>query len=224
MESKKFILWLWLKEKGYTFDVAFTSLLKRAIKALNCIQEELDLHWILVHHHWRLNERMYGALQGKNKSETAAKYGEDQVKIWRRAYDIPPPELETSSEFNPRNDPKYKLFKIFKKKYQRVLPLTECLKDTVERVLPYWHDAIVPAIRSGQKVLVTAHGSPLRALIKYLDKVSDDEIVQLNLPTGIPLVYELDENLNPLKHYYIAPDDIVQKAIEEVINQGKAKK
>ena len=208
----------WLKEGGFTFDVAFTSVLKRAIKTLNCIQEELDLHWIPVHRHWRLNERMYGALQGKNKSETAAKYGEDQVKVWRRAYDIPPPELEESSEYNPRNDPKYKTLD------RRVLPLTECLKDTVERALPYWHDAIVPAIRSGQKVLVAAHGNSLRALIKYLDKVSDDEIVQLNLPTGIPLVYELDANLNPIKHYYVAPDDVVKKAVEEVANQGKAKK
>jgi len=208
----------WLKEKGYTFDVAFTSVLKRAVKTLYVIQEELDLHWIPVHRHWRLNERMYGALQGKNKSETAAKYGEDQVKIWRRAYDIPPPELEESSEYNPRNDPK------FKNLDRRVLPLTECLKDTVERALPYWHDAIVPAIRSGQKVLIAAHGNSLRALIKYLDKVPDQEIVELNLPTGIPLVYELDENLNPIKHYYVASDDVVQKAIDQVANQGKAKK
>jgi len=161
---------------------------------------------------------MYGALQGKNKSETAAKYGEDQVKIWRRAYDIPPPELEESSEYNPRTDPKYKNLD------RRVLPLTECLKDTVDRALPYWHDSIVPSIRSGQKVLICAHGNSLRALIKYLDKVPDQEIVELNLPTGIPLVYELDENLNPIKHYYVAPDDVVKKAIDQVTNQGKAKK
>jgi len=208
----------WLKERGFTFDVAYTSVLKRAIKTLYIIQEELDLHWIPVYRHWRLNERMYGALQGKNKAETAATYGEDQVKIWRRAYDIPPPVLDESSEFNPRNSP------IYKNLDKRVLPLTECLKDTVERALPYWHDTIVPAIRTGQHVLICAHGNSLRALIKYLDHKTDEEIVELNLPTGIPLVYELDENLNSIKSYYVAPDDIVKKAIADVANQGKAKK
>ncbi|UJR16740.1 hypothetical protein I4U23_003640 [Adineta vaga] len=207
----------WLKEGGFTFDIAYTSVLKRAIKSLYIIQEELDLHWIPVYRHWRLNERVYGDLQGKDKIETAAKYGKDQVKIWRRAYDIPPPPLDESSEFNPKNDPKYQNID------KHLIPLTECLKDTVIRVLPYWHDTIVPSIRSGQKVLICVHGTALRALIKYLDKVSDEKISEINVPTGIPLVYELDEELNPIKHYYVAPDDIVKKATDKVANLGQTK-
>ncbi|CAF1311808.1 unnamed protein product, partial [Didymodactylos carnosus] len=208
----------WLKENGYTFDVVFTSVLKRAIKTVYYIQEELDLHWIPVYRHWSLNERMYGALQGKNKSETAAKYGEDQVKVWRRAYDIRPPPVEETSQFNPRNDPKYKNLD------KRILPLTECLKDTINRVLPVWHDQIVPKIIIGQNVLICLHGTSLRAIIKYLDHVSDDQIIHMHIPSGIPMVYELDENLNALNHYYLAPDDIVKQAVEHVENQGKIKK
>ncbi|CAF0796868.1 unnamed protein product [Adineta ricciae] len=207
----------WLKEQGYTFDVAYTSVLKRAIKTLYLIQEELDLHWTPVYRHWRLNERVYGDLQGKNKAQTVAKYGEDQVKIWRRAYDIPPPPLDESSEYNPKNDPKYQNVD------KRLLPLTECLKDTFVRILPYWHDHIAPSIRSGQNVLICVHGTAVRALIKYLDQVSDGDISKIDVPTGIPLIYELDENMNPIRHYYVAPDDVVKKAIEKVMNQGKAK-
>lgn len=207
-----------LKEGNYSFDVAYTSVLKRAIKTLFLIQEELDLHWIPVIKTWRLNERMYGGLQGLNKSETAAKYGEDQVKIWRRAYDIPPPEMDLNHPELPANDPKYADYD------KAVLPRTECLKDTVNRFLPYWHDQIVPAIKSGKKVLIAAHGNSIRAVVKYLDNVPDNEIVELNIPTGIPLVYELDANLKPVKHYYLADEATVKAAIEAVANQGKAKK
>ncbi|BHF57764.1 hypothetical protein SprV_0100071000 [Sparganum proliferum] len=206
-----------IKEKGFTFDVAYTSVLKRAIKTLNHVLEENDLHWIPVHKTWRLNERMYGGLQGLNKSETAAKHGEAQVKIWRRAYDIPPPPLDTSDPRYPGHEPKYAMLD------NSVIPVTECLKDTVERVLPFWFDEIVPALKSGRKVLITAHGNSLRALIKYLDKIPDDKIVELNIPTGIPLVYELDENMRPIKHYYLADEATVAAAINSVANQGKAK-
>jgi len=206
-----------IKAAGLTFDVAFTSVLKRAIKTLFLIQEELDLHWIPVTRSWRLNERMYGGLQGLNKSETAAKHGEAQVKIWRRAYDIPPPPMDLTNPDLPENDPKYAGFD------KSVLPRTECLKDTVERFLPFWHDQIVPALKSGKKVLIAAHGNSIRALIKYLDKVPDEEIVELNIPTGIPLVYELDINLKPLKHYYLADEAAVAAAVAAVANQGKAK-
>lgn len=206
-----------LKEKNYTFDVAFTSVLKRAIKTLFLVQEELDLHWIPVTRHWRLNERHYGGLQGLNKSETAAKHGEAQVKIWRRSYDTPPPALEPSDPRSATQEAKYAAYDT------AVVPLCECLKDTVNRVLPYWHDIIIPTIKSGQKVLISAHGNSLRALIKYLDNVSDSEITELNVPTGIPLVYELDENLKPVKHYYLADEAQVKAAMEKVANQGKAK-
>ncbi|KAL7063458.1 hypothetical protein AAHC03_01843 [Spirometra sp. Aus1] len=206
-----------IKEKGFTFDVAYTSVLKRAIKTLNHVLEENDLHWIPVHKTWRLNERMYGGLQGLNKSETAAKHGEAQVKIWRRAYDIPPPPLDTSDPRYPGHEPKYAMLD------NSVIPVTECLKDTVVRVLPFWFDEIVPAMKSGRKVLITAHGNSLRALIKYLDKIPDDKIVELNIPTGIPLVYELDENMRPIKHYYLADEATVAAAINSVANQGKAK-
>lgn len=206
-----------LKENGYQFDVAFTSVLKRAIKTLYHVQEALDLHWIPVYRHWRLNERMYGALQGLNKSETAAKHGEEQVKVWRRSYDVPPPPVDEHSSYYPGNDPKYKYVDV------RLLPKTECLKDTVARALPYWYDVIVPHIKKGDKVLIAAHGNSIRALVKYLDNLSDTEIMELNIPTGIPLVYELDDQLKPVKHYYLASEEEVKAAIAKVAAQGKAK-
>jgi len=206
-----------LKKQGYEFDIAFTSDLKRAIKTLYLIQEEMDLHWLPVVRNWRLNERHYGALQGLNKSETAAKYGEDQVKIWRRAYDTPPPALEPSDE---RWSGKMKQYQ---KMDQGMIPACECLKDCVARVLPFWYDTIVPTIKAGKKVLISAHGNSLRGLIKYLDKIPDDDIVGLNIPTAIPLCYELDENLKPVKHYYLASEEEVAAAQAKVAAQGKAK-
>ncbi|HBU69661.1 MAG TPA: 2,3-diphosphoglycerate-dependent phosphoglycerate mutase [Elusimicrobia bacterium] len=208
----------YLKKEGYTFDIAFTSVLKRAIRTLWIILDEMDLMWIPQVRSWRLNERHYGSLQGLNKSETAAKYGDDQVLIWRRAYDIAPPPLEANDERYPGNDPKYKDLS------RKELPLTECLKDTVDRFLPFWHEQIAPAVKSGKKVVVAAHGNSLRALVKYLDNISDDQIIKLNIPTGMPLVYELDDNLKPIKSYYIGDPEEVKKAMEAVANQGKAKK
>jgi 2,3-bisphosphoglycerate-dependent phosphoglycerate mutase len=205
-----------LREEGYTFDVAFTSVLKRAIRTLWLVQEEMDLLWIPVVKSWRLNERHYGALQGLNKSETAAKFGEDQVLIWRRSYDIPPPELEPSDERFPGHDRRYADLT------PEELPLTECLKDTVARFLPYWHGDIAPAIKAGKRVVIAAHGNSLRALVKYLDNVSDEEIVGLNIPTGIPLVYELDDDLKPLTHYYLGDPEAIAAAAAAVANQGKA--
>jgi len=206
-----------LKEGGFTFDIAYTSVLKRAVKTLYLIQEELDLHWIPVKKTWRLNERMYGGLQGLNKSETAALHGEEQVKIWRRAYDIPPPAMKDDNADLPAKDPKYA-------KYDKaMLPRTECLKDTVERFLPYWHDEIVPTLKDGKRVIIAAHGNSIRALVKYLDNVPDNEIVELNIPTGIPLVYELSADLKPVKHYYLADEATVKAAEAKVANQGKAK-
>jgi len=206
-----------LKEQGYEFDVAFTSVLKRAIKTLNIVQEEIDQLWIPVVRSWRLNERHYGALQGLNKSQTAEKHGEEQVLIWRRAYDIAPPPLSEDDEMYPGKQRRYQSLK------PEELPRTECLKDTVARVLPFWQSDIAPAITSGKRVIVVAHGNSLRALIKYLDNISDSEIVSLNLPTGIPLVYELDAELKPVKHYYLADDATVAAALAAVANQGKAK-
>ena len=206
-----------LKEKGYSFDVAYTSVLKRAVKTLNLVLEELDLHYIPVHKHWRLNERMYGGLQGLNKSETAAKHGEDQVKIWRRAYDTPPPSLDIEDQRWPGHDARYKFLD------KALVPRTECLKDTVERALPYWFDNIVPSILKGERVLIAAHGNSIRALVKYFDKIPDNDIVELNIPTGIPLVYEFDADLKPLKHYYLASEAEVAAAVARVANQGKAK-
>jgi 2,3-bisphosphoglycerate-dependent phosphoglycerate mutase len=206
-----------LKEQGYTFDVAYTSVLKRAIRTLWLVQEEMDLMWIPVFISWRLNERHYGALQGLNKAEMAAKYGEKQVLVWRRSYDIQPPALKKSDTHYPGRDPRYKDLD------KKDIPLTECLKDTVNRFLPYWHKVIAPAIKSGQKVLISAHGNSLRALVKYLDNVSEKDIVELNIPTGIPLVYELDDNLKPLRHYYLGSEEEVKKAMEAVAKQGKAK-
>jgi 2,3-bisphosphoglycerate-dependent phosphoglycerate mutase len=206
-----------LKSEGFTFDVAFTSVLKRAIRTLWLTLDELDLLWIPIEHSWRLNERHYGALQGLNKAQTAAKYGDPQVLLWRRSYDIPPPPLEELDPRYPGADPRYKGLS------KSELPLTECLKDTVLRFLPYWHDVIVPVIRSGKKVIITAHGNSLRALVKYLDNISDQEIVDLNIPTGIPLVYELDATLKPTKHYYLGDPEDVARAAAAVAAQGKAK-
>ncbi|XP_050396323.1 2,3-bisphosphoglycerate-dependent phosphoglycerate mutase isoform X2 [Patella vulgata] len=206
-----------LKEKGYTFDVAFTSVLKRAIKTLYLVQDELDLHWLPVHRHWRLNERHYGALQGLNKAETAKKYGDEQVHIWRRSYDIPPPALTPDDERWSGKDRRYSTLD------SSCVPACECLKDTVARVLPYWYDNIVPAIKSGQRVLISAHGNSLRALVKYLDNMTDDAILALNIPTGIPLVYKLDADLKPIEHFYLGDQEQVKAAMEKVANQAKAK-
>jgi 2,3-bisphosphoglycerate-dependent phosphoglycerate mutase len=207
-----------LHKEGYTFDVAYTSVLKRAIRTLWLTLEGMDLMWIPVHRTWRLNERHYGALQGLNKAETAAKFGEQQVKIWRRAYDVPPPALERTDERFPGKDRRYADLK------PEELPATECLKDTVARFLPAWHDQIGPVIKSGKRVLIAAHGNSLRALVKYLDEMSEKDIIELNIPTGIPLVYELDENLKPIKHYYLGDQEAVAAAMNAVANQGKAKK
>jgi 2,3-bisphosphoglycerate-dependent phosphoglycerate mutase len=195
-----------LVENGYTFDVAFTSVLKRAIKTLWIIMEDMDLMWIPVHNSWRLNERHYGALQGLNKKETAELHGDDQVHIWRRSYDIPPPPLDVSDARYPGFDPRYVGLS------EAELPRTESLKDTVARMLPYWHSTIAPVVRSGKRVLVAAHGNSLRALVKYLDNVSDKDIPDLNIPTGQPLVYELDENLKPIRSYYLDPQAAAEAA------------
>jgi len=206
-----------LKTAGFTFDLAYTSVLKRAIKTLWIVMEEMDLEWIPVYNAWQLNERHYGALQGLNKAEMAANFGEDQVKIWRRSYDVPPPPLDLDDPRHPSHDPRYAGLSA------KDLPRCECLKDTVNRMLPYWHGIIEPVVTSGKKVLIVAHGNSLRALVKYLDKVSDEAIVSLNIPTGIPLVYELDAAMKPLKSYYLADEETVKKAAEAVANQGKAK-
>jgi len=207
-----------LKKEGFIFDVAFTSVLKRAVRTLWITLDEMDLMWIPVYNSWRLNERHYGALQGLDKAEMAAKFGEEQVLVWRRSYDTPPPALEKDDPRSPAKDPRYKDLK------PDEIPLTECLKDTVTRFLPYWHETIAPVVKSGKRVIISAHGNSLRALVKYLDNVSDQEIVGLNIPTGIPLVYELDDNLKPIKHYYLGDPEEVKKAMESVASQGKAKK
>lgn len=206
-----------LKEQGFDFDLAYTSVLKRAIRTLWLIIDEMDLMWLPVQREWRLNERHYGALQGLNKAETAAKHGEEQVKIWRRSYDIPPPALELNDERYPGHERRYKDLSA------QELPLSECLKDTVERVLPLWHSNIVPDIKAGKRLIIVAHGNSLRALIKYLDQISDQDIVNLNVPTGMPLVYELDQNLQPTNRYYLGDEQAVQAAMAAVANQGKAK-
>src|SRR6266568_8873179 len=206
-----------LKEKGFVFDVAHTSVLKRAIRTLWIVLDAMDLMWIPVHRSWRLNERHYGALQGLNKAETAAKFGEDQVKIWRRSYDIPPPELTADDPRFPGHDPRYKGLS------PQELPLTECLKDTVARFLPLWHETIAPAIQSGERVIIAAHGNSLRALVKYLDNVSEADIVELNIPTGMPLVYELDDDLKPRNRYYLGDPDKVKAAMDAVAAQGRKK-
>ena len=206
-----------LKAEGYTFDVAYTSVLRRAIHTLWSVLDEMELAWIPVHRSWRLNERHYGALQGLNKAETAAKFGEDQVKIWRRSYDIPPPALTADDERYPGHDPRYRGLTAAE------LPLTERLKDTVARFLPHWHETIAPAIRSGQKLLIAAHGNSLRALVKYLDNIPETDIVELNIPTGMPLVYELDDSLKPLNRDYRGDPEKVKAAMEAVAAQGKKK-
>ena len=205
-----------LKKEGFAFDAAFTSVLKRAIKTLWIVLEEMDRMWIPVHRSWRLNERHYGALQGLNKAETAARFGEAQVKIWRRSYDTPPPALEDSDPRLESDDPRYAEIE------PRVFPRTECLKDTVARFLPYWHATIAPTLRAGKSVIIAAHGNSLRALVKYLDDVSDAEIVDLNIPTGQPLVYELDKSLKPIRHYYLGDEASIRAAMERVANQGRA--
>ena len=206
-----------MKEAGFAFDLAFTSVLTRAIKTLGIALDEMGQLWIPVIKHWRLNERHYGALQGLNKAETAAKHGEDQVKIWRRSYDIPPPAMTPDDERYAGRDPRYADLAAGE------IPASESLQDTVARFLPYWHDAIAPAIASGKRVLITAHGNSLRALVKYLDGVGEAEIVELNIPTGIPLVYELDAQLAPIRHYYLGDPEAAAKAAAAVAQQGAKK-
>jgi 2,3-bisphosphoglycerate-dependent phosphoglycerate mutase len=206
-----------LRDGGFQFDIAYTSVLKRAIRTLWLVMDGMDLMWIPVIRSWRLNERHYGALQGLNKSETAAKFGEEQVHIWRRSYDIQPPALTADDDRFPGKDARYAALD------QKDLPLTECLKDTVARFMPYWHEPISPMIQSGKHVIIVAHGNSLRALVKYLDNVPDDEIVGLNIPTGVPLVYELDDDLKPIKHYYLGDQAAVEAKMAAVAAQGKAK-
>ncbi len=204
-----------LHEGGYVFDVAYTSVLKRAIKTLWLVLEDMDLMWIPVHRSWRLNERHYGALQGLNKAETAERHGEEQTRLWRRSYDVRPPALTADDPRHPRFDPRYAALR------PEELPATECLKDTVERFLPYWRDTIAPRIRAGDRVLAAAHGNSLRALVKHLDRISDDAIVGLNIPTGIPLVYELHDDLSPMRSFYLGDPAAVRKATEAVAGQLK---
>ena len=206
-----------LKKEGYIFDIAYTSVLKRAIRTLWITLDEMDFMWIPVIRNWRLNERHYGALQGLNKAEMAKKFGEEQVHIWRRSYDTQPPALEKTDERYPGKDPRYKDLT------EKELPLTECLKDTVARFVPYWEGTITKSIKEGKKVLIAAHGNSLRALVKYLDNIPENEIVSLNIPTGIPLVYELDDNLKSIKSYYLGDPEEIKKLAAAVANQGKAK-
>jgi 2,3-bisphosphoglycerate-dependent phosphoglycerate mutase len=205
-----------LRDGRFGFDVAYTSVLKRAVRTLWIALDELDLMWIPVHNSWRLNERHYGALQGLNKAETAAKFGEKQVLEWRRSYDIPPPALEPGDARHPRNDPRYAAL------HESELPLTESLKDTVARFLPYWNQTIAPAVKSGKRVLIAAHGNSLRALVKYLDQMDESRIMELNIPTGRPLVYELDAGLKPIRSYYLGDQAELQAAMQAVASQGKA--
>jgi 2,3-bisphosphoglycerate-dependent phosphoglycerate mutase len=204
-----------LREEGYEFDVAYTSVLKRAIKTLWIAMEEMDMEWLPVHRAWQLNERHYGALQGLNKAQTAEKFGDEQVHIWRRSYDVPPPALDFNDERHPRFDRRYAGLS------KDELPNCESLKDTVARMLPYWHNTIAPVVKSGQRVLISAHGNSLRALVMYLDKISEEEIPGLNIPTGIPLIYELDTELQPVKHYYLGDPEAARKAAEAVAKQAK---
>jgi 2,3-bisphosphoglycerate-dependent phosphoglycerate mutase len=204
-----------LREEGFTFDVAHTSLLKRAIRTLWLVQDELDLMWLPVFKTWRLNERHYGALQGLNKAETAQKYGDEQVFVWRRSFDTSPPELEADDERFPGNDPRYAGLT------PEELPRCESLKLTIDRTMPYWFDAVAPQVRAGQKVLIVAHGNSLRGLVKFLDNMSDEAITKLNIPTGLPLVYELNDDLTPIRHYYLGDQEAAAKAAEAVANQAK---
>lgn len=205
-----------LKDEGFVFDMAYASVLKRAIRTLWTVLDQMDLMWIPVTKSWRLNERHYGALQGLNKTETAQRHGDEQVLIWRRSYDTPPPALDADDERHPSKDRRYAALT------PEELPATECLKDTVARFLPYWHETIAPQIRDGKRVIITAHGNSLRALVKYLDNISDEDIVGLNIPTGIPLVYELDDDLKPIRSYYLGDQEELKKAQEAVAKQGKA--
>ena len=204
-----------LKKEGYVFDIAFTSVLKRAIRTLWIVLDQMDLMWIPVLRDWRLNERHYGGLQGLNKGDMAKQYGDEQVLIWRRSYDTPPPALDPNDPRGQRQDPRYA------KLNPEQVPLTECLKDTVARVVPYWTDVLAPAIKSGQRLVIAAHGNSIRALIKYLDGISDSDIVGLNIPNGIPLVYELDADLKPIKHYYLGDAEAAAAAAAAVAAQGK---
>lgn len=206
-----------MKDHEFEFDIAFVSVLKRALRTLWIALDEMDQLWVPWERSWRLNERHYGGLQGLNKAQTAEKHGDDQVHIWRRSYDVPPPELEQSDDRYPGN------FRMYKDVPDKELPVTESLKDTVARFLPYWHEQIAPTIKDGKRVIIAAHGNSLRALVKYLDDISDEEIPGLNIPTGVPLVYELDEELNPIKHYYLGDEEEIQKAQEAVKNQAKGK-
>jgi 2,3-bisphosphoglycerate-dependent phosphoglycerate mutase len=203
--------------EGLAFDIAYCSVLRRALSTLWFALDQMDRLWIPIEKSWRLNERHYGGLQGLNKAETATQYGDEQVLIWRRSYDIPPPPLDKSDPRWPGHDPRYRNVP------EAELPLTECLKDTVERFLPYWHDTIAPEVAAGRQVLIAAHGNSLRALVKYLDSISDKDILSLNIPTGVPLVYELDETLKPLRHYYLGDQAAIAAAMQAVANQGKAK-
>ncbi len=205
-----------LKEQGYDFDVAYTSVLKRATRTLWHVLDELDRIWLPVVHSWRLNERHYGALQGLNKADMAKQYGDEQVLVWRRSYDTPPPALEATDPRSERGDLRYARLD------PEQVPLTECLKDTVARVLPFWNESMAPAIRAGRRLVVAAHGNSIRALVKYLDGISDSDIVGLNIPNGIPLVYELDDDLKPLRHYYLGDAAAAEKAAAAVASQGKA--
>jgi 2,3-bisphosphoglycerate-dependent phosphoglycerate mutase len=205
-----------LREHGFAFDVAYTSVLKRAIRTLWIVLDEMDQMWIPIQHTWRLNERHYGALQGLNKAETAAKYGNDQVLIWRRSYDTRPPALTADDVRYPGTDPRYKHLTY------NDIPLTECLKDTVARFLPYWNTTIAPQVQAGKSVIIAAHGNSLRALVKYLDGISDDEILNCNIPTGVPLVYELDDNMKPIQNYYLGNLSDIEEAMQIVANQGRS--
>ena len=206
-----------LKESGFAFDVAYTSVLKRAIRTLWITLDEMSLMWIPVHNSWRLNERHYGALQGLNKAEMATRFGDEQILIWRRSYDVPPPALEPGDERWPGRDPRYAALG------PNELPATECLKDTVARFLPHWNSTIGPAVKAGKRVIIAAHGNSIRALVKYLDNVSEQDIVGLNIPTGTPLVYELDDELKPLAHYYLGDQEKIAAAVNAVAAQGKAR-
>ncbi len=205
-----------LKEAGFEFDQAYTSVLKRAIRTLWIATDEMERLWLPTERSWRLNERHYGALQGLNKSETAAKYGDQQVLIWRRSYNTPPPKLEWNDERNAASDIRYKSLD------KDQIPLGECLADCVQRVMPYWHERIAPDVKAGKQIIITAHGNSLRALVKYLDDISEDDILKLNIPTGIPLIYELDDALKPIKSYYLGDQEMVAKAQASVAHQGKA--
>lgn len=207
-----------IRDAGMGFDVAFTSLLKRAIRTLWIVLDDMDLMWIPVHRSWRLNERHYGALQGLDKAQTAARYGDQQVLLWRRSYDVPPPALTTDDNRYPGRDPRYRDLQADE------IPRTECLKDTVERFLPYWHETIAPEIQAGKRIIIAAHGNSLRALVKYLDEIGDDEILKLNIPTGVPLVYELDDALRPIQRYYLGDSAEIEKAARAVADQAKARR